>query len=191
MNSNRAVRPWEPFSLLAEIFYNKMFQMTWDEIFSIVDIIYARPLIHYVCSYVCLLRSKYTQRAKAPVVVIHSVFLCGDFPIWPPLFAAAALLFQDSVSFCFVLFPLRFLTTLGKMNGHVDGVAQRESERTPSEQAITVIRFSDFTRAPVRVLSCLQAVKNPRKGRTQCSPLVGQVPCQQRCCAVLSCCYSG
>lgn len=87
--------------------------------------------------------------------MIRSVFLCGDFPVWPPLFTAAALLFQDPVSFCFVLFPLRFLTTLGKMNGHGDGVAQRESERTPSEQAITVISFSDFTGAPVHVLSCL------------------------------------
>jgi len=97
-------------------------------------IMYARLLTHCVCNYVCLLRSRYTKRAIIPVVVIHTAFLCSDFPIWHSLFISAALLlFQDPVSFYFVLFPLRFLTGSGKRSGYRDGVAQGERECTTSE----------------------------------------------------------
>lgn len=68
--------------------------------YLVIGITYARLLTHSVCSYVCLLRSRYTKRAVIPVVMIHTAFLRGDFPIWCPLFIAAALLlFQDPVSF--------------------------------------------------------------------------------------------
>lgn len=126
--------------------------------YLVIVIIYARLLTHSVCSYVCLLRSRYTRRAIIPVVVIHTAFLCSDFPIWHPLFIAAALLlFQDPVSFYFVLFPLRFLTSSGKISEQGDGVAQGERECTLSEQAPVVISFSAFIGALVLSLSCLHA----------------------------------
>lgn len=128
--------------------------------YLVIVIIYARLLTHSVCSYVCLLRSRYTRRAIIPVVVIHTAFLCGDFPIWSPLFIAAALLlFQDPVSFYFVLSPLRLLTSSGNIIGYGDGVAQGERECTPSEQASVVISFSDFIGALVLSRSCLHAAK--------------------------------
>lgn len=72
--------------------------------YLVIVTIYARLLTHSVCNYVCLLRSRYTKRAIIPIAVIHTAFLCSDFPIWHTLFIAAALLFQDPVSFDFVLF---------------------------------------------------------------------------------------
>lgn len=123
--------------------------------YLVTVMVYAKLLTHGVCNYVCLLWSRYTRRAIFLAVVFHPAFLCCDFPTWHPLFIAAALLlFQDSVCFYFVLFPLRFLTSSGKINGYGDSVAQGERE-----QASAVIRFSDFIGDLVLFFSCLHATK--------------------------------
>lgn len=46
------------------------------------------------------------QKSHDSIVVIHTAFLCSDFPIWHSLFSAAApLTFQDPVSFLLCSFP--------------------------------------------------------------------------------------
>lgn len=114
------MRSRELLSLLANIFYNQMFQVTWDEIFSNSSSICQASDTR--CLQLCLPSAvQVYHRAIFLAVVILAAFLCCDFPIWHPLFLAAALLlFQDSVCFYFVLFPLRLLTSSGKINRYGD-----------------------------------------------------------------------
>lgn len=151
------MRSRELLSLLANVFCNQTFQVTCDEIFSNSKLCQASDTR---CLQLCL--PSVIQVYKRDIflaVVIHTVFLCCDFPIWHPLFIAAALLlFQDSVCFYFVLFPLRFLTSSGKINRYGDSVAKGERE-----QASAVISFSDFVGALVLLFSCLHVRKSPGK----------------------------
>lgn len=129
--------------------------------YLVIVVIYARLLTQSVCSYVCLLRSRRTKRAIIPVVVIHTAFLCSDFPSGT-LYSEQQLFLSSKILF---LFPLRLLTSSGKISGYGDGVAQGERECTPSEQTSAVISFSDFIEDLVLSLSRLHAKKPPSNSR--------------------------